>query len=316
MKPGKHAVLIVDDFHPAMTDALQEAGITFLYEPKAERTRILELLKTGFTGLIIRSKTPVDKELLQVSPYLRWVGRGGSGTDNIDVHAAAELGIEVFNAGAANADAVAEHTIGMLLSLLHNLARADAEVRKGIWKREENRGTELKGKTVGIIGYGNTGSAVAERLQGFGVNVIAYDKYKQNFGNKLVKEVKLEELQQCADIITLHVPLTDETHYMLNQSFIDKCKKPFYLLNLSRGEVVNTLGVLTAMENNHIAGFAADVLENERLQQLTPTENKWFNALIESPRTVLAPHIGGWTFESYRRISEVLAAEVCRRLSV
>jgi D-3-phosphoglycerate dehydrogenase len=189
-------------------------------------------------------------------------------------------------------------------------------VRKRIWLREENRGTELKGKTVGIIGYGNTGSAVAERLQGFGVKVIAYDKYKQNFGNKQVKEVNPEELQQSADIITLHVPLTDETRYMVNQYFIDKCKKPFYLLNLSRGEVVNTIDVLAAMENNHIAGFAADVLENERLQHLSPTENHWFNTLIESPRTVLAPHVGGWTFESYRKISEVLAAEVCFRMSV
>jgi D-3-phosphoglycerate dehydrogenase len=316
MKPGKHAVLIVDDFHPVLTDTLQTAGIVFHYEPKADRTRILELLKEGFTGLIIRSKTPVNKELMQASPLLKWVARGGSGMDNIDTQAALGLGIDVFNAAAANADAVAEHTIGMLLSLLHNLARADAEVRQRIWRREENRGTELKGKTVGIIGYGNTGSAVANRLQGFGVNVIAYDKYKQNFGNKQVKEVKPEELQQSADIITLHVPLTDETRYLVNQSFIEKCKKPFYLLNLSRGEVVNTIDVLTAMENNHIAGFAADVLENEKIQQLEASENLWFNTLIQSPRTVLAPHIGGWTFESYRKISEVLAAEVCLRMSV
>jgi len=316
MKPGKHAVLIVDDFHPLLMDTLTVSGISFVYEPAADKARILELLRSDFTGLIIRSKTRVDKELLQASSRLRWVARGGSGMDNLDEKTASLLGIELFNAAAANADAVVEHTVGMLLSLLHNLSRADAEVRSSIWRREENRGTELKGKTVGIIGFGNTGSAVAQCLQGFGVNVIAYDKYKQNFGNKLVKEVKLEELQQCADIITLHVPLTDETRYMLNQSFIDKCKKPFYLLNLSRGEVVNTFDVLSAMENNHIEGFAADVLENEKLQQLTPAENQWFNALIESPRTVLAPHIGGWTFESYRRISEVLATEVCRRLSV
>ncbi len=316
MKPAQHAVLIVDDFHPFLTDTLTSEGIQFVYEPEADRARILELLTKAFTGLVIRSKTPVDIELLQASPLLKWVARGGSGMDNLDEKAASMLGVELFNAAAANADAVAEHTVGMLLSLLHNLARADAEVRQRIWRREENRGTELKGKTVGIIGYGNTGSAVAQCLQGFGVNIIAYDKYKKNFGSKRVKEVELSELQEVADIITLHVPLTDETRFMVNQSFIVECRKPFYLLNLSRGEVVKTTDVVEAMENNHIAGFAADVLENEQLPKFTETENRWFNALIRNPRVVLAPHIGGWTHESYRKISEVLAAEVCRRMTL
>ncbi|MBM3399322.1 MAG: phosphoglycerate dehydrogenase [Bacteroidetes bacterium] len=315
MNSGIHAVLIADDFHPALTEALEAAGVAFVYEPQAGRSRIVELLGQGFEGLIIRSKTPVDKELLQASSQLRWVGRGGSGTENIDVKTANLLGIDVFNAGAANADSVAEHTLGMLLSLLHNLARADAEVRNRIWKRKENRGTELKGKTVGIIGYGNTGSAVAERLQSFGVNVIVYDKYKQNFGTQQIKEVKLDELQQSSDIVTLHVPLTDETRYMVNQVFIEKCKRPFYLLNLSRGEIVNTMDVLAAMANKRIAGFGADVLENEKLSSFSTAENRWFKALIQSPRTVLSPHIGGWTYESYRKISEVLAHEICRRMS-
>jgi D-3-phosphoglycerate dehydrogenase len=206
--------------------------------------------------------------------------------------------------------------MGMLLSLLHNLARADAEVRRRIWKREENRGTELKGKCVGIIGFGNTGTAVAERLQGFGVEVIAYDKYKQNFGNKQVKEVSLEQLQQHSDIISLHIPLTDETRGMVNASFVNGCKTPFYLLNLSRGEIVNTNDVLNAMETGHIAGFAADVLEKEQLPKFTEKENLWFDPLIQSADTVLAPHIGGWSHESYQRISEVLADEVLRRMSV
>jgi D-3-phosphoglycerate dehydrogenase len=316
MNSGNHAVLIADDFHPALMECLDRAGIYFNYVPQAKRTDILECLKQGYVGLIIRSKTPVDEEILSASPTLKWVGRGGSGTDNIDVDAAARLGIDVFNAGAANADSVAEHTLGMLLSLLHNLARADAEVRRRIWKREENRGTELKGKCVGIIGFGNTGTAVAERLQGFGVEVIAYDKYKQNFGNKQVKEVSLEQLQQHADIISLHIPLTDETRSMVNASFVNGCKTPFYLLNLSRGEIVNTNDVLNAMETGHIAGFAADVLEKEQLPKFTEKENLWFDPLIQSADTVLAPHIGGWSHESYQRISEVLADEVLRRMSV
>lgn len=315
MKSATHAVLIVDEFHPALHEALSNANITFQYEPDADRNRIIELLKLGFEGLIIRSKTHVDKELLKATPSLKWVGRGGSGMDNIDVKLAQELGIEVFNAGAANATAVAEHTLGMLLGLLHNLARADAEVRRRMWLREENRGTELKGKTAGIIGFGNTGSAVANLLVGFGVKVLAYDKYKQNFGNNQIKEVNLNELQQSSDIISLHVPLTDETRRWINASFIAKCKKPFYLLNLSRGEVINTLDVVEGMKNNHIVGFAADVLENEKPDSFGEIENRWFNELVGSRRTILAPHIGGWTFESYRKISEVLAAEVCTRMS-
>jgi len=315
MKSSNRAVLIADDFHPALMDCLDREGISYHYAPQATRADILVCLREGYEGLIIRSKTPVDEELLGASPLLKWVGRGGSGTDNIDVDAAARLGIDVFNAGAANADSVAEHTLGMLLSLLHNLARADAEVRRRLWKREENRGTELKGKCVGIIGFGNTGTAVAARLQGFGVEVIAYDKYKQNFGNKQVKEVSLEQLQQHADIITLHIPLTDETRGSVNANFVAKCKNPFYLLNLSRGEIVKTSDVLNAMETGYIAGFAADVLENEQLQKFTDNDNFWFDSLIRSPRVVLAPHIGGWSHESYRRISEVIAGEVMQRMS-
>lgn len=314
MKTPAHAVLIADDFHPMLLEVLDQENIPYWYKPSAGREEIIDMLKTGCHGLVIRSKTPVDEELLQASQGLKWVARGGSGTDNIDVITATRLGIEVFNAGSANADSVAEHTMGMLLSLMHNLARADAEVRKRLWLREENRGTELKGKTVGIIGFGNTGSAVAERLLGFGVTIIAYDKYKQNFGNKQVKEVQLAELQQQSDIISLHVPLTEETRYMVDAVFLAKCKKPLYLLNLSRGEVVKTQDVVFAMENNHITGFAADVLENERISHFANSENAWFNPLIQSPRTVLAPHIGGWSHESYRKISELLAAEICRRM--
>lgn len=311
-----HAVLIADDFHPSLMERFEQVGIPFLYVPMADRAEIIALLQQGCQGLVIRSKTPVDEELLMASTQLKWVARGGSGMDNIDVQAAKRLGVDVFNAAAANADSVAEHTLGMLLSLLHNLARADAEVRKRLWRREENRGTELKGKTVGIIGYGNTGTAVAERLQGFGVSVLAYDKYKQNFGNKQVKEVDLEAIQRHSDIISLHIPLTEETRCLVDAAFIRACKMPFYLLNLSRGEVVNTKDVLSALHNNHIAGFAADVLEKEQIQQFTDKENAWFNPLIQHSRTVLSPHIGGWSYESYQKISQVLADEICHRMSL
>lgn len=316
MNTNSHAVFIADDFHPDLMHRLEQNGIPFEYAPMANRAEIITHLHQGYHGLVIRSKTPVDEEILMASTQLKWVARGGSGMDNIDVDSAKRLGVEVFNAAAANADSVAEHTLGMLLALLHNLARADAEVRKRLWRREENRGTELKGKTVGIIGYGNTGTAVAERLHGFGVTVIAYDKYKKNFGNKQVKEVDLESIQRNSDVITLHVPLTEETRYMVDAAFIGECKRPFYLLNLSRGEVVKTIDVISAMENNHIAGFAADVLENEQIHQFSVTENAWFDPLIQQARTVLSPHIGGWSYQSYQKISQVLADEICSRMSL
>lgn len=269
-------------------------------------------LESGATGLVIRSKTPVDRELLTAARSLKFVARGGSGMDNIDEQAAAMLGIHCFNAGAANADAVGEHTIGMLLSLMHKLPGADAEVRNRIWRREENRGDELMGKTVGVIGYGNTGSAVARKLAGFGVNILAYDKYKSGFGNQQVREVRLEDLFSEVDILTLHVPLTPETRLMVNSDFIQRFVRKFRLLNLSRGEVVSITDVLNAMENNHIIGFAADVLECENFARFGPAEEAWFSRLSSRRDVVLAPHIGGWTFQSYERISAVLADEIIR----
>lgn len=312
-KPG--FILIADDFHPELCERLQKAGLTYKYLPDATRAIILSELENGATGLLIRSKTPVDGTLLASAKTLQWIGRGGSGMDNIDLETASQMGIDVFNAAAANADAVAEHTLGMLLSLLHKLATADAEVRRGLWNREANRGTELKGKTVGIIGLGHTGSAVARRLLGFGVTVVAHDKYRKDFGNEFIEEVSLDELKQRADIVTLHVPLTPETRNLIDPVFIHACKKPFWLLNLCRGEVVNTEAVVQALENNHIAGFAADVLEKEGFNQYSEADWRWFNALRNSPRTLLAPHIGGWTHESYRKIALVLADNVINRMS-
>lgn len=272
----------------------------------------MSALHGGTSGLVIRSKTPVDSELLSAGRKLKFIGRGGSGMDNIDVQAAANLGIHCFNAGAANADAVGEHAIGMLLSLMHNLSRADAEVRNRIWLREQNRGDEIMGKTVGIIGYGNTGSAVARKLAGFGVNILAYDKYKSGFGSRLVAEAGLEDIFREADILTLHVPLTPETRFMVNSDFIQRFVRKFRLLNLSRGEVVSTKDVLRAMENYHIIGFAADVLECENFARFGPAEEDWFAQLVSRPDVVLAPHIGGWTRQSYERISAVLADEIIR----
>lgn len=289
---------------------LDAAGLSYSYRPDINREGIIRELGLGYEALVIRSKTPVDRELIASAPSLRLVARGGSGMDNINMAAADDAGITCVNAGAANADAVGEHTVGMLLSLMHNLSRADAEVRRKIWLREENRGTEIGGKTLGIIGFGNTGSAVARKLSGFGMRILAYDKYKSGFGHAGVVEARLEQIMEEAEILSLHVPLTSETRFMISSEFIHRFVMKFSLLNLSRGEVVHTESVLEALESGKIRGFAADVLECEKFAAFGPSEEAWFQRLIARPDVVLAPHIGGWTHESYQRISAVMAAEI------
>ncbi len=309
-------ILIADDFHPLLIEELQAAGLQFSYQPDINREDILTALKEGASGLVIRSKTPVDKELILAGKSLQFIGRGGSGMDNIDEEFASKMGIACFNAARANADAVGEHTVGMLLALMHNLARADMQVKKRLWLREENRGSEIGGKTVGIIGFGHTGSAVARKLSGFNMRILAYDKYKSGFGGNGVEETDLMTIQQECDIITLHVPLTQETKFMINSEFLQNCVRKIVLLNLSRGKVVKTADVAVAIEKNHIAGFAADVLECEDFNRFGEDENKWFTVLQNHPACLLAPHIGGWTKESYLRISQVLASEIvafCQR---
>ncbi|MBL7811735.1 MAG: phosphoglycerate dehydrogenase [Bacteroidetes bacterium] len=303
-------ILIADDFHPSLTGLLEEADLDFVYLPELKREGILKHLQQGTEVLVMRSKTRADRELLATGPALKLVARGGAGMDNIDETAATDLGILCVNAGEANSDSVGEHTLGMLLSLLHNLARADREVRQGLWQREANRGVELKGKTVGIIGYGNTGSAVANKLAGFETQVLAYDKYKKGFGKAGIEEVSLQVIQNEADIITFHVPLTRHTKHMVNSDFIQGCVRNIWLLNLSRGEIVDTRAVISALESGKIRGFAADVLEHEDPRSMGDADREWFDKLTASHRVVLSPHIGGWTAESYQRISMVLAAKI------
>jgi D-3-phosphoglycerate dehydrogenase len=225
---------------------------------------------------------------------------------NTDLVQAEKMGIVCENAGEANADAVGEHTLGMLLMLLHKLSSAHAEVKARLWQREANRGIELKGKTVGIIGFGNTGKAVAEKLQGFGVKLLVYDKYKKGFGLNQIQEVSLQMIQAEADIISFHVPLTKETNGFLDASFIAACQKQFFVLNLSRGKVVNHEDLINGLNQGKVLGAALDVLENEKIATLAGAELERFNTLANAPNVIITPHIGGWTQESYLKISQVL----------
>ncbi len=303
-------VFIADDFHPSLMDELSAQGILFEYQPLASRETIFTALEKGIEGLVIRTKTQVDESLLKAGKGLRFIARGGAGMDNIDTDVANALNITCFNAGEANSDAVAEHAIGMLFSLFRKIHTADAEVRQGIWKREVNRGIELSGKTVGIVGYGNTGSALARKLSGFGVRILAYDKYKKNYGNAQVEACEMDKLFEYADIVSYHVPLDRHTKFMINSEYLQKFVRKIFLLNLSRGGIAKTNDLISALENGRILGFAADVLEHENPSAMGVSEHQWFDKLIQFPQVVLTPHIGGWTHESYAKISQVLAKKI------
>ncbi len=262
----------------------------------------------NYDGLVIRSKFQVDRKFIDQATHLRFICRAGAGMDNIDEDYALEKGIRLINAPEGNMDAVGEHAIGLLLSLMNNMNTADAEIRSGSWRREENRGYELKGRTVGIIGYGHMGSSFAKKLSGFGVNVIAYDKYKTGFSDQYAREVSMEEIVKHSDVLSLHIPLTKETDGMVNDEYFYHFKKPIFFINTARGKVVKTSAVLNAIKQGKIIAAGLDVLEVEKFPALA--EQAWFDELRQNGRVILSPHVGGWTFESYRKISEVMARKL------
>jgi len=302
-------ILIVDDIHPIFMEQAEVMGYHCDYQPTIKPEQAYEIMGE-YEGLVIRSKFLVDRKVLDISKNLRFICRAGAGMDNIDEDYAKEKGITLINAPEGNMDAVGEHAVGMLLSLMNNFNRADAEVREGVWKREANRGYELKGKTVGIIGYGFMGGSFARKLSGFSVNVIAYDKYKTDFGDQYVSEVSMEEMVKHADVVSFHVPLTSETKGLVNEEYLFHFKKPIFLLNTSRGKVVQTQAVLNAIKQGKILGAGLDVLEVEKFPALA--EQTWYDELRRSDKILLTPHVAGWTFDSYRRISEVMAEKLSR----
>jgi D-3-phosphoglycerate dehydrogenase / 2-oxoglutarate reductase len=303
------AILIADEMHPSLFAMLSDAGFTYDYQPTISRADLLSTIGP-FEGLIIRSKTTVDAAVLAAAPNLRYIGRAGAGLDLIDTEAAEARGIRIFHAGAGNRDAVAEHVMGMLLALFNNLLRADREVRAGIWDREGNRGLELLGKTVGLFGYGNNGQATARRLSGFGCRVLAFDKYRTNYGDTYAEAATSEQIMAEADILSLHVPLTPDTRQWIDAAFVEQMAKPFFLVNASRGEVVSLAAVVAGLQSGKVRGACLDVLENEKLKTLTLPQQEAFEYLRQSDRVILTPHIAGWTHESYVRINDVLVAQL------
>ncbi len=306
--------LIIDKVHSILCQRLVDAGHDCDFLPEIEPEEIAAKLK-DYQGLILRSKIVVDKQVIDTNPQLRLIARVGSGMENIDVNYAQSKGIICVNSPEGNRDSVGEHTVALMLSLLHNVCVSHSQIRQGKWLREENRGFELMGKVVGIIGYGNMGSAVAERLRSFGVTVIAYDKYKSGFGNDFVQEVSLEQIFEHTDILTLHLPLTQETNYLVNARFIKRFRKKFYLINTSRGQIVKTADLVKFLKKGKIYGAALDVLEYEKYNFEMNAETEDIKFLRSAPNVILTPHIAGLTRQSFYKLSDVMATKILDILS-
>lgn len=300
-------ILIVDDLHPAFAEKARELGFEVDNKPLINREETLSII-AGYVGIAVRTKFRIDTQLFDAASQLKFVARAGAGLDNIDEIEAKERNIELINAPEGNCDAVGEHAVGLLLSLMNNFCKADEEIKRGIWDRESNRGFELKGKVVGIIGYGFMGQSFAEKLAGFGVRIIAYDKYKTGFSDDYVREVSMEEIVKHSDVLSLHIPLTKETKQMVNDEYFFHFKKPIFFINTARGEIVSTTAVLTQLKKGKIIGAGLDVLEIEKFPSLG--EQPWFDELKASGKVILTPHVAGWTFDSYRKISEVLGRKL------
>ena len=295
--------------HESLFAMLKDIGWETDYQPAITRDGI-KATHQDYQGLIVRSKTVIDRDLLGLNPTLKFIGRAGAGLDNLDLPYLQEKGIQVIHASEGNRDAVGEHTVGLLLSLVRNITQANQEVKNSIWSRESNRGYEIMDKTVGIIGYGNTGRAFAKRLSGFGCKVLAFDKYKSNFSDSLCKEVPMEFIFEEADILSLHIPLTSETRMLVNSNYIQRFKKPIILINTARGEVVSLVDLEKALAEGYLRGAALDVLENEKLDKLTAQQQQAFNSLRERSNVIFTPHIAGWTFESHVKINVALAKKL------
>lgn len=309
-------ILHLDENHPLLAEEFEKLGFENDFDYTSPREAILQKIGT-YQGLILRSRLPVDRELLDQASSLKFIGRLGAGLENIDVEYARSKGIFLAAAPEGNRSAVGEHTLGMLLALFDRLCTANAEVRRGLWRREENRGLEIEGKTIGIIGYGNMGKAFAKRLRGFDAEVICYD-IVGGVGNEDARQVGILEFRKNVDVVSLHVPETPETIGMVDQTFISEIQKPFWLLNTARGKCVNTEALVSGLQSGKVLGAGLDVLEYEKasfeslFQQddLPPT----FKYLIEAPNVLLTPHVAGWSVESLEKLAQTVVGKIKRHL--
>ena len=313
-KFDKMKILLLDKNHPLISEQLLEKNFILEEDFISSYEQVLEKIDK-YEGVIIRSRIPLDARLLEKGKNLKFIARVGAGMENIDVSKAQELGIKLINSPEGNRDAVAEHCLGMLLVLMNRLFISENEVKNNVWLREENRGEEIKGKIFGLVGYGNMGKALAKRLLGFGCEVIFYD-IKPNLSDGFAKQVSLEELQANADILSLHIPLNDKTHYIIDEKFISEMKKNFYFINTSRGKNVKTSALIEGIKSGKVKGACLDVLEYEKSSfENLELENDDLQYLLNSEKVIVTPHIAGWTHQSKIKLAQTIVDKILAEFS-